>query len=193
MDDICILHCEIPRFYYSNILSFLLTLFNDSIFTILERKQSMKYLITDGAAGIVSHLCDVLQEEENDVCCFNNLSLGTKKNILYLESYPGGTFIEAKSLDQKVLHKLCDEQQFDGAFHMTVNSGIQAGSENQNIDIENTLLTTTACLDGVERFNIHEFILSFSSAVYRENDPPLKEDSGVLRHWLELDYQEKTV
>lgn len=54
----------------------------------------MQIIVTGGAGFLGSNLCKKLLDEGNNVICIDNLSTGSKKNILEFEANPNFKFIE---------------------------------------------------------------------------------------------------
>jgi UDP-glucose 4-epimerase len=142
----------------------------------------MRILVTGGAGFIGSHLCDALIARGDDVWCVDNLHLGREENIRHLAPRPGFHFRKLDVLDRKGLDALFAEVRFDAVFHLAANSDIQRGSEDHEVDLRLTFLTTFETLEAMRRHGVSRIFFASSSAVFGDADlAKLHENFGPLR------------
>ena len=141
----------------------------------------MRALVTGGAGFIGSHLCDRLLGRGAQVCCLDNLYLGTRRNIAHLESAVGFRFVEGDVLDRTFLEAFCLENDFDAIFHMAANSDIPAGTTDSELDLRLNFQTTANILDMMRRRGFGRIFFPSTSAVFGEKNSPFDENSGPLQ------------
>ena len=78
---------------------------------VVERKGTMRVLVTGGAGFIGSHLCDALLAEGHQVICVDNLLTGSLRNIAHLKNEPRFEFA------QKDVNEPYDVGAVDYVFH----------------------------------------------------------------------------
>ena len=140
----------------------------------------MKILVTGGAGFIGSHLVDRLIEEDHEVLCIDNLSLGKEENIKHHRKDSNFRFIKMDLLEKNALNRIFKENGFNCVFHLAANSDIEEGRKNLDIDLRNTFMTTFNILDCMRKNGVPQIVFASSSAIYGELDKPLSEDTGPL-------------
>lgn len=142
----------------------------------------MKALIIGGAGFIGSHLCDkILFQEENEVICVDNFSLGTKENIKHLKGRDNFYLYEADATNRDDLEKIFEKHKPDYVFHLAANSDIQASAKNPDVEYRNTYSTTFEILSCMKKYQIEKLFFASTSAVYGDKrNTLLTEDTGNL-------------
>lgn len=126
----------------------------------------MKTLVIGGAGFIGSHLNDALLAEGHEVICLDNLSLGTKKNIMHLEGDDRFTFYQKDAGDLKELLAVFENEKPDYVFHLAANSDIQASASNPMVEYKNTYTTTFNILTCMREYGVKKLFFASTSAVY---------------------------
>lgn len=140
----------------------------------------MAVLVVGGAGFIGSHLCDALLKTEYEVICLDNLSLGTKKNILHLDNHKFH-FYETDVLEEKNLDSVFRNAKIDYVFHLAANSDIKASAANPEVEHRNTYSTTFHVLCAMRKYGVKKLFFASSSAVYGDKrDELLIEDMPAL-------------
>lgn len=142
--------------------------------------MSQKILITGGAGFIGSHLSDRLLQSGNKVTVIDNLSCGTKKNLILSLKNPDFRFVELDITDKNKLFDFFNKYKFDMIYHLAANSDIKKGSKEPNIDFNNTFLTTFNILLAMREFKIKKLFFASTSAIYGNLNNNISEISGPL-------------
>jgi UDP-glucose 4-epimerase len=79
-----------------------------------------KVLVTGGAGFIGSHLVDALMVRGDEVCVFDNLSIGSLENVRRWLDSPNFTFIKGDLLSPADLEKL-EIERYSVIFHLAAN------------------------------------------------------------------------
>ena len=137
----------------------------------------MKTLVAGGAGFIGSHLIDALLAKGHQVVCIDNLSLGTKENIVHLQNNDAFTFYEMDICNQEKLEKILVEEQIEYIFHLAANSDIQQSAKNPQVEFQNTYSTTYYLLEAARKSNIKKFFFASTSAVYGDKKDELLDEN----------------
>jgi UDP-glucose 4-epimerase len=137
-------------------------------------------LITGGAGFIGSHLADHLISCGNHILSIDNLVNGSLKNIEQHNGTENFKFFKIDLLDFSKLEAFFSDNKIDVVFHLAANSNIQLGSEDLEVDLKNTFMTTFNILRCMKKFNLKELVFASSSAIYGESEGKLSEDYGPL-------------
>lgn len=141
----------------------------------------MKAVVVGGAGFIGSNLCDSLLRREDNVVCIDNLSNGSKKNIIGLLRNNNFIFYEGDATDIKFLDKIFSKEKPDIIYHLAANSDIQASTSNPEVEYRNTYSTTFCILECMRKHNIKKLFFASTSAVYGDKRGiELKEDTPDL-------------
>jgi len=141
----------------------------------------MNILISGGAGFIGSHLTEALLGLGHAVVCMDNLVLGSKDMISHHFDNKNFKFYELDVCDKVRLAEVFSIHSFDRVYHLAANSDIQKGGKDPSIDIKDTLETSLALLQAMQKHNVKEMLFSSTSAVYGEKKGLLKEDAGDLQ------------
>lgn len=141
----------------------------------------MNILVTGGAGFIGSHLCKRLVKEGHQVVAIDNLSNGSKENLLELEGNRQFVFYEFDVNNTIKLRGVFDKHPFDMVFHLAANADVSKGEESPQIDFENTLQTTLSVLEMMRVYEIKKFFFASSSTVYGNAEERLQEHRSIMR------------
>lgn len=143
------------------------------------------HLVTGCAGFIGSHLCDRLVAGGITISGVDDLSLGSRKNLLQLEGQDRFQFLEgdlsaeegARAAFATAVTRFGPVTQ---VWHMAANSDIAAGTSDPGIDFRRTLATTYHTLNAAREHRVGRWAFASTSAVYGERADLLTEDSGPL-------------
>lgn len=141
----------------------------------------MNILVTGGAGFIGSHLCKRLIQDGNHVVAIDNFSNGSINNLKGLEDNPSFTFYEFDVNNALRLKGVFDKHRFDMVFHMAANADVGKGSDNPQLDFENTFQTTLSVLEMMRIYEIKKFFFASSSTVYGNAEDRLQESKSIMR------------
>lgn len=135
-----------------------------------------------GAGFIGSHLMDALLRNGHEVTCIDNLSSGTKSNIVHLIGKDKFYFYEEDLLDLEKTDAILRKEGIEYVFHLAANSDIQASAKNPLVEYQNTYSTTYSLLEGMRKNQIKKMFFASTSAVYGDKqDQILSENTPDLR------------
>ena len=139
--------------------------------------MSGKVLIFGGAGFIGSNLVTLLVEKNDHVVVFDNLSMGNQ--------IPVGTIhdlVIGDMTDFEAVKSVIDHENPDTIYHLVANSDISSSSENPNLDLDNTLLSTVTLCAALREINWqgNRLVFASSSAVYRESTSECSENSATV-------------
>ena len=141
--------------------------------------------VVTGAAGFVgSHLTDCLLSLGGRVIGIDNLKLGKPANLVRAVHNPNFSFLEIDVNDYTgCLRRL--KQEVKGGeiamvWHLAANSDIRAGSEDPEVDLRDTFMTTFNTLRLMKTLGIRRLAFASSSAIYGNYPGTLTEDTGPL-------------
>jgi UDP-glucose 4-epimerase len=131
----------------------------------------MKVFITGGAGFIGSHLCDALIAEGKEVTILDNLSTGSKKNIVHLEGKI--KVFEGDIRDQKLVESLVEN--CDLVLHMAAALGVDNILKNPIESISTNFHGSEIVLNAAAKFD-KRIIIASTSEIYGKNpSQPLSE------------------
>jgi len=145
----------------------------------------MRYLVTGGAGFIGSHLVERLLENGYDILCLDNFNdyydpRTKEKNIKKSLGHKNFQLIRADILDEKLLKKLFEQNQFDGIIHLAARAGVRSSLLQPKFYHEVNIRGTLNLLELAKEHNIKKFIMASSSSVYGNNKKvPFSETDAV--------------
>lgn len=126
--------------------------------------QNSIFLVTGGAGFIGSNICETLVELGYAVRCFDNLSSGSRKNIMHLEEAGKLTFINGDIRNYEDCKKACEGADY--ILHNAALSSVAESMEKPDLyeavnvgGMENMLRAAVAC-------GVKKFVYASSAAVY---------------------------
>jgi UDP-glucose 4-epimerase len=131
----------------------------------------MKVFITGGAGFIGSHLCDALVDEGKEVTILDNLSSGSKKNIVHLEGKI--KVVQGDIRDQKLVESLVVES--DLILHMAASLGVDNILENPIESISTNFYGSEIVLNAATKYDKRIVIASTSEIYGKNSKQPLSE------------------
>jgi UDP-glucose 4-epimerase len=142
-------------------------------------------IVSGGAGFIATTLIEKLMSEGKAVVAVDNLSRGSRSNLIHASSNKLFYFIENDISNSKGASEVFEQASRLGevleVWHLAANSDIQAGTENPYIDLRDTFLTTYELLCQMRKFNVRKLFFASSSAVYGDHgDLELNETSSQL-------------
>ncbi len=141
----------------------------------------MKALVVGGAGFIGSHLCDALLQENHEVVCVDNFSLGTTANISHLTPNERFALYEADASVYEELDEVFVKEKPDYVFHLAANSDIQASASKPEVEYKNTYTTTFQILSCMRNHSVKKIFFASTSAVYGDKkDTVLDENTPNL-------------
>ncbi|KPF85186.1 hypothetical protein IP70_13460 [alpha proteobacterium AAP38] len=149
--------------------------------------MSTQFHLVTGAAGFIgSHLVDRLLAQGHRVLGIDNMVRGVRRNVETALRHPGFTFIEARVDDAAAFIGLISDATgrlgpINMVWHMAANSDIAAGTDDANIDLRDTFLTSFAVLQAMRAASIPRIAFASSSAIYGDHGlRAIAEDDGPL-------------
>jgi UDP-glucose 4-epimerase len=138
-----------------------------------------------GAAGFIgSHLVDRLLAQGARVLGADNMVLGRKENLAKALQNPNFRFAQLDVNDQRAclefLRQETHQSPITTVWHMAANSDIRAGTEDPEVDLRLTFLTTFNLLAVMSSLKVPQLVFASSSAIYGEHDGLLREEAGPL-------------
>jgi UDP-glucose 4-epimerase len=131
----------------------------------------MKVFITGGAGFIGSHLCDALVAAGEQVTILDNLSTGSKKNIVHLEGKI--KVFQGDIRDQKLVESLVENS--DLVLHMAAALGVDNILENPIESISTNYHGSEVILNAAAKYDKRIVIASTSEIYGKNSKQPLSE------------------
>ncbi len=128
----------------------------------------MKYLITGGCGFLGSNLACEIIKAGDDLVIFDDLSrLGSKENLLWLESLGTFTFVKADIRNYNDVEKMIISVKPDTIFHLAGQVAMTTSLQNPKLDFEINALGTFNLLDAVRKYSPDSTIIySSTNKVY---------------------------
>ena len=141
----------------------------------------MKYLVTGGAGFIGSHLVEQLISRGDQVVILDDLSTGTPKNLVTVESKV--IFHKGNILDRSIIEKLVAE--CDYVVHLAAALGVFNIVNKPLESLKTNLQGSEIVLEACDKYRKPVLIAS-TSEIYGKNDkvPLNEEDDRIIGHPL---------
>ena len=141
----------------------------------------MKYLVTGGAGFIGSHLVEQLISRGDQVVILDDLSTGTPKNLVTVESKV--IFHKGNILDRSIIEKLVAE--CDYVVHLAAALGVFNIVNKPLESLKTNLQGSEIVLEACDKYRKPVLIAS-TSEIYGKNDkvPLSEEDDRIIGHPL---------
>ena len=136
----------------------------------------MKVLVTGGAGFIGSHLMRQLQSEGIAAAALDNLSVGSRENLL-----DGMELIAADVLSPE-LSGIVAAGQFDAIVHLAGQTMVNHSIDNPAFDAQQNILGTVNVLEAARKNGINRVVFASTAACYgnvAEADLPVKESQEL--------------
>ncbi len=145
----------------------------------------MHYLITGGAGFIGSHLIERLLSENHKVLCLDNFNDYYNPAIKWrnIEAVPQNSnfqLIQGDILDEGLLKKIFQSDQFDGIVHLAARTGVRPSVLQPKLYQQVNIRGTLNLLEISKQHQVKKFIMASSSSVYGNNKKvPFSESDPV--------------
>lgn len=145
----------------------------------------MYYLISGGAGFIGSHLIERLLSENHKALCLDNFNDFYNpaikwRNIENVFQNPNFQLITGDILDEDLLKKIFQSNQFDGIVHLAARAGVRSSVLQPKLYQEVNTRGTLNLLEMSKQHQITKFIMASSSSVYGNNKKvPFSESDPV--------------
>lgn len=120
----------------------------------------MKILVTGGAGYIGSHVVFELIDQGHDVTIFDDMSLGSEKNI-----DSRANFVKGSTMAESDLDSVCQDR-FDCVLHFAAWKAAGESMINPGKYAKNNLNGTINLINACDKYDIEYFVFSSSAAVY---------------------------
>lgn len=146
----------------------------------------MAYIISGGLGFVGINFAKKISEFSNEIFILDNQKNGNLNWIKFFNLQNKATFIKCDLSDleetfhsiEEILKLTSEEIQI---WHFAANSDIPSGTNNSDIDLRDTFMTTYNLLKICQRYNIKNFYFASSSAVYGDHGTkPINENMGPL-------------
>jgi UDP-glucose 4-epimerase len=144
----------------------------------VERKETLRVLITGGAGFIGSHLADAYIERGDEVFVIDDLSTGSIDNISNLKSNPRFHYTIDSVHNQPVVAELVD--RCDVVFHLAAAVGVRLIVESPVRTIETNVHGTEVVLAQANKKKKKVLVASTSEVYGLSNDVPFHEDGTLV-------------
>ncbi len=120
-----------------------------------------------GAAGFIgSHLVDGLLAEGHDVTGYDNLSTGTKRNLVGAFSHPRFRFSLGDVLDLPHLRQ--EMSGVDFVFHLAANADVRFGTQHPRKDLEQNTIASWNVVEAMRQQGVSRIAFSSTGSIYGE-------------------------
>ena len=136
----------------------------------------MKVLVTGGAGFIGSHLMRCLQDKGIEAVALDNLSAGSRDNLL-----PGMELIAADVLSPE-LDDIVAAGRFDAVVHLAGQTMVSCSIDDPAFDAQQNVLGTVRVLEAARTNGVKRVIFASTAAAYgnvSEADLPVKESQEL--------------
>ena len=136
----------------------------------------MKVLVTGGAGFIGSHLMRCLQDKGIEAVALDNLSAGSRDNLL-----PGMELIAADVLSPE-LDDIVAAGRFDAVVHLAGQTMVSCSIDDPAFDAQQNVLGTVRVLEAARKNGVKRVIFASTAAAYgnvSEADLPVKESQEL--------------
>ena len=120
----------------------------------------MKILVAGGAGYIGSHVVFELIDQGHDVTIFDDMSLGSEKNI-----DSRANFVKGSTMAESDLDSVCQDR-FDCMLHFAAWKAAGESMTNPGKYAKNNLNGTINLINACDKYDIGYFVFSSSAAVY---------------------------
>ena len=132
----------------------------------------MRSLILGGSGFVGRNLAKSLVQDGDEVACLDRVPDQTGNW--------DGVFFQCDAQDPLALRGIIDNFQPERVYHLAANSDIQAGIQDASLDFGDTLMTTVALREAVNKSTVKEVMFASSSAIFGISDKPFAETSDSI-------------
>lgn len=149
----------------------------------------MRWLVTGGCGFIGRNLArSLLASGEHSVRVLDNLSVGTRSDLLYAGPFAERMFAEAQgrwpsSGLELLVGDILDEEAVlaatsgaDVVVHLAANTGVEPSVKDPKADCRTNVLGTLNCLEAARAAGVRRFVFASSGAPVGETEPPIHEE-----------------
>ena len=133
----------------------------------------MKVLVTGGAGFIGGHMVDKLVELGHKVTIVDNEAANQHETFRWNEKANKHV---VDICDVVTMREIFEKYKFDCVFHMAAETKIQETLENPDKTFAVNVGGTLKVLELARQTNVKKVILSSTSSIYGQQEPPLNED-----------------
>lgn len=138
----------------------------------------MKYLITGGAGFIGAHLAEKLINQEHEVVVLDNLSTGSKENLINLNDKEGFECVIGSVRDQSLVIELVE--QCDVVIHLAAAVGVKLILDEPSRSIHTNINGTEHVLLAASIHKKLVFIASTSEVYGKSNQHSFQENDDLI-------------
>ncbi len=132
------------------------------------KKRNM--LVTGGAGFIGRWVVGKLLEGGGTVTVLDDLSTGSRKNILEFESNPEFTFVEGSILDARLIEDLFNAHAYEVCFHLAANIVVQDSIDHPRKVFQNDVVGTFNLLEACRARKTRFLFMSTCMVYERSSD-----------------------
>ena len=150
----------------------------------------IKSLITGGAGFIGSHVARHCKQSGHEVVILDDLSGGFEDHIP-----PGVHFVNGSVTDEKLVHRLFTEHQFDYVYHLAAYAAEGLSHFIRRYNYNTNLIGSINLINEAVKQKVKCFVFTSSIAVYGKGQLPMTEEMtpipedpyGISKYAVELD------
>lgn len=136
-------------------------------------------LVTGGAGFVGSHLCERLIKDGHEVIALDNLSVGRKSNLGFLEGKPGFQFVEADIGTRENIDK--HFKGIDWVYHLAARADIVPSIVEPFEYHRSNVDGTIAVLESARHAGVKRFVYTASSSCYGIPDEVPTPETAEIR------------
>jgi len=138
-----------------------------------------KILVTGGAGFIGSHLCERLVKDGHSVIALDNLSSGSRRNLLSVKDRNGFRLAEGDCKSVSEIKTAAKDANL--LFHFAANPEVRIDRSGPRVCFRENVLATEAVLEAVSHGSVKTLVFASSSTVYGDASIlPTPEDYAPL-------------
>jgi len=127
----------------------------------------VRTLIIGGSGFIGRNLASMLGEQEHEVFVLDRVPDKTDST--------GTIYITGEAQDSEIIYSALEQSDPQVVYHLAANSDISAGILDASLDFGDTLMTTIALCQALERHPVETLVFASSSAIFGNVGGPIAE------------------